>query len=140
MKKLLHFSVLSLFCMLCFLPDVNAQNAVNRSDLVGTWQQCDSTGKALVMDAGVIEYKLITPENFAVLQVRKESGVFMAIFFGTYTVENNVYTEMLDYTTPSMAIAKGGKNMFNISIKNNLLYIKGINNSYNQIWKKAEKL
>lgn len=140
MKKQFILSILVLSFLFAGAANVRAQDTIDRSSLVGTWQQCDSTGKTLVMDAGVIEYKMITPETFSVIQARKEDHICMVVFFGTYNIENDIYTEMLDFATPAMVMAKGGKNAFYISMKNDLLYIKGINNSYNQIWKKAEKL
>ncbi|HLP04922.1 MAG TPA: hypothetical protein VK152_05775 [Paludibacter sp.] len=127
-------------CLLFVFSMKGFGQSIEKSLLTGSWQQCDSTGKAIVMDAGVVEYKLITPENFTVLQARKNDGVFMAVFFGTYSLENDTYTENLVYTAPGMLMARGGKNLFKISLKNNLLYLKGINNTYSQIWKKAEAL
>lgn len=140
MKKRFILSLLVFSFLIAGTANVRAQGTVDRSKLMGTWQQCDSTGKVIIGDAGVIEYKMITPEAFSVIQARKEDHICMVVFFGTYNIENDIYTETLDFATPGMVMAKGGKNAFYISMKNDLLYIKGINNSYNQIWKKAEKL
>jgi len=141
MKKNLILSVLTISLVFLFSSIVSAQTtAFDKSKLLGIWQQCDSTGVPEMTGPGFNEYKIITPESFMVMEVNKEDGTFIAVFFGTYSFENEIYTETLTYTTPQMVSAKGSKNLFYIAFKNNLLYIYGINNAYKQVWKRMDKI
>jgi hypothetical protein len=94
-------------------------------------------GNAKFIGSGVKEFKVITPQSFTVLQASKEKGVFMGVFFGTYTVENDTYIENLDFTLTQGNASKGTKNLFYVVFKKDLMFIRGINNPYNQVWKKA---
>jgi len=141
MKKHLILSAITISLVFLFSSIGSAQTStIDKSKLVGIWQQCDSTGVPVITGPGFNEYKIITPESFNVLEVNKEDGTFIAVFFGTYTYENEIYTETLTYTTPQMVSAKGTKNSFYIAFRNNLLYINGINNSYKQVWKRMDRI
>ncbi|HEY5590115.1 MAG TPA: hypothetical protein VIK55_03765 [Paludibacter sp.] len=141
MKKTLILSALTISLVFLFSSICNAQSStIDKTKLIGIWQQCDSIGEPVKTGPGYTEYKIITPESFTVLEVNKENGTFVAVFFGRYTLENDTYTETLTYTTPQMVGVKGTKNLFNIAFKNNLWYIYGINNQYKQVWKKMDKI
>jgi hypothetical protein len=137
MKKLILFT-LGICMLFLFAAQGNAQSAIDKTKLIGTWEQCDSLGNEMPVGPGIKEYKVITPESFTVLQASKEKGTFMGIFFGSYSIENDTYIENLNYTIPQAAGAKGTKNLFYIVFKNDLMFINGINNPYKQVWKKAD--
>jgi len=138
MKKKLTLSALIFVIAFIFNSICSAQtSSIDKTKLIGIWQQCDSVGNPVPTVSGFTEYKLLTPESFTVLKVNKETGVFVGIFFGSYSLENDTYTETLTYATPQLISIKGTKNLFYIDLKNDLLYISGINNPYKQIWKKA---
>lgn len=137
MKKQSIIILLSICMLFLFGVKGNAQSTIDKSKLIGTWEQCDSLGNAKPIGPSIKEFKVITPQSFTVLQASKEKGVFMGIFFGTYSVENDTYIESLDFTMPQGTGDKGTKNLFYIVFKNDLMFIRGINNPYNQVWKKA---
>ena len=139
MKKQLILSALTFCIVFLFSSICIAQtSSIDKTKLIGIWQQCDSLGNPVQSESGFTEYKVLTPESFTVLKANKETGVFVGIFFGSYSLENDTYIETLTYATPQLISIKGTKNLFNIAFKNNLLYISGINNPYKQIWEKVD--
>jgi hypothetical protein len=126
--------------MFLVLSGAYAQTSVERSQLVGTWQQVDSLGNPLMAGKDFCEYKIITPETFSVVQVVKSKGYFISVFFGTYNLENDTYIENITYANPGAIKLLGTKNLFYFALKNNLMYVSGMNNPYKQIWKKIDKL
>lgn len=116
------------------------QPVIERSQLIGTWEQVDSLGNPVIFNGGLSEYKIITPETFSVIQVLRSKGYMLGLFLGTYVLENDTYIENISYAIPNAASMVGSRNLFFIALKNDLLYINGMNNSYKQIWKKMEKL
>jgi len=117
-----------------------AQTAVINSQLIGTWQQVDTLGNPIMSDKDYCEYKIITAQTFSVVQITKSKGFFIGIFFGTYKVENDTYIENITYANPGAVKMIGTKNLFYYALKDNLLYISGMNNPYKQVWKKIDKL
>jgi hypothetical protein len=109
--------------------------------LIGTWQQCrpDST---LVTDisgqAGTTEYKILTGETFTVIMVENNKKFFMGEYSGSYTVKDDIYTENIQFSHPSMTSGVGASNTFKFELRNGYFIIKGTNNNYNQIWKKIK--
>jgi len=126
--------------MVLVLSGAYAQTSVDRSQLVGTWQQVDSLGNPLMSNKDLCEYKIITPETFSVVQVVKSKGYFISVFLGTYNLENDTYIENITYANPGAIKMVGTKNLFYFTLKNKLLYVSGMNNPYKQIWKKIDKL
>jgi hypothetical protein len=126
--------------MVLVLSGAYAQTSVDRSQLVGTWQQVDSLGNPLMANKDFCEYKIITPETFSVVQVVKSKGYFISMFLGTYNLENDTYIENITYANPGAIKMVGTKNLFYFALKNNLMYVSGMNNPYKQIWKKIDKL
>lgn len=119
-----------------------AQNAIDKSSFIGIWQEVDSLGNPMPQGGAtdIAAYKIYTPETFSFVQSSNSKGVFIGVLLGTFSCENGIYTENICYTSPAIIKTIGNKNRFNIAMKNGLLYIAGINNPYNQIWKKIDKL
>ena len=130
----------------CFSNPVNSKNELTnppiKNNLVGKWQICnlDSTVMTnLFGQKNTIRYKIITPETFMVVEIQTMDKLLTAVFMGTYTVSNNIYTENIQYANPLLRRYIGQKNSFNFEIKNDFLIIRGINNPYNEIWKKVKE-
>lgn len=142
MKKLTILSLPVILLAIIFFAtslDVSAKK-VRKKDLIGTWQICnpDSTAATDVGQVdGVIRYKLITSESFMVTNINTSDKRILNSFWGSYTLEKNIYTEFIQYTDPSWRNIFGEKNSFEIYIKDNLLFIKGTNNPYQEIWIKV---
>lgn len=78
-------------------------------------------------------------ELFASVGFLKNSkGSAHLFFIGSYTIDNDVYTETINLTDKNVSSFKGVKNSFKFRIEKDLLYLKGTNNQYDEIWKKAQ--
>jgi transcriptional regulator with XRE-family HTH domain len=136
MKKLLILSSITI-CMVFLFTDLTRAESVNKTKLVGTWQLCD--GNAKIATTGSVRIKLISDESFSVAEVDQDKSYFSGYFIGTYTLDNDVYTETITLTNPAMYKYKGVTNKFKIEFKGDLMYVSGIGNPYNEIWKKIKK-
>jgi transcriptional regulator with XRE-family HTH domain len=136
MKKLLILSSLTILMVFLFTGLTTAQS-VDKSTLVGTWQLCDSSGK--LVTTGNVRVKVITTESFTVAGIDRDKKIFSAIFIGSYSLKNSVYSETITYAATQMLSFVGQTNNFNIELKGDLLYLKGLGNSYNEIWQRISK-
>ena len=113
----------------------------NTNKLIGTWQLCksDSTVSTdMGGQVGTAEYKILTGETFTVIMVENNKKIFMGEFSGSYTIKDDIYTENIQYSHPSMTSGVGASNTFKFELKNGYFIIKGTNNVWNQIWKKIK--
>ncbi len=144
MKKLTILSLPVIFsAILIFATSLDAHaRKIRKKDLIGTWQICnpDSTVATNVQNYdGLIRYKVITSRSFMVSSINTNDKEILDSFWGSYTLKNNVYTESVEFVHPSWGNIFGMRNSFEIYIKDNLLFIKGINNQYSEIWKKVDR-
>ena len=119
------------------------QNSTLKDSLTGTWQMCNLKDSLVETNYsgrnGLVRYKIITPETFMVIDIQKDHKALYGAFIGTYTVDKNVYTEYLKYAGNGYQKYLGEKNSFTIKIKKGLLFIKAINNKYDdEIWAKVK--
>lgn len=138
MKKVLVLSLSLVLMFCCTLPATSGL----KSKIVGTWQLLNK--QTLQADTAFdtpsqMRYKLITATNFMVTDVKNDPKVLYGAFFGSYTLEKGVYTEYLNYTGMGYGFYLGQVNRFKIQIKGNLMYIQGIGNPYDEVWKKVAK-
>jgi transcriptional regulator with XRE-family HTH domain len=147
MKKLTILSlpvILTAIIIFTSSIDVNARNKkIREKDLVGTWQLCSLKDSLPVTNyngrKGQKRYKLITPETFMVVDFVDQPKKMYAAFMGAYNLKQNVYTEFLQYTGSGYEKYLGSKNSFDIYIEDGFMFIKGNNNSYNEIWMKIHE-
>lgn len=146
MKNLvvLSFTVLGVCVgILLFGMSNKSSTEVKKTDLVGTWQICNrNTGQLDTIYAGqsgVIRYKIITPSKFMNVDIMPSKKIMYTAFRGNFDVNNGIYTESIELTAPNYYPYLGQKNDFKIKIEGDFLYIKGINNPYDEMWKKVKE-
>lgn len=127
---------LLLICFVVFFASFtpSVEGKVNKK-LIGTWTQCDKDGKKLVFQNNISEYKIITDCQFLVYQSDMTNAVMF--FSGTYSIDKDQYNENIKLVNPNYISQIGLTNKFKFKLKDGLLYIEGLNNTYNQIWKKV---
>ncbi len=147
MKKLTILSLplilLSVFLIMSNF-DANARTKkVRQKDLIGTWQLCSNKDSLPETNyngkEGQVRYKLITPKSFMVVDVMVGSKEMYAAFMGNYTIEKSIYTEYLELAGQGYGHYLGAKNIFDVYIKDGLLFVRGANNHYNEIWVKLDE-
>lgn len=136
MKKLLILSSFTILMVFLFSSLLTAQT-VDGSKLVGKWQLCDGSGKLIT--SGSARVKIITTESFIVTEVNQENKTFSTYFIGNYSIKNNTYTETITNATAQFKSFIGQTNNFNLEIKGDHLYLKGMGNPYNEIWQRIGK-
>ena len=110
-------------------------------NLVGTWQICraDLSPETKVGGKeGATRYLIIGENTFVVADVDLTGKTFVADFMGTYKMNKNIYTEHIKYSYPSLKSYLNKDYTFKLELKNGMLYKNGINNSFNEIWKRIE--
>jgi hypothetical protein len=138
MKKVRIISLALVLMFCCSMPAISGL----KSKIVGTWQLCNKFTQQVDTSYGEtsqMRYKMITPTNFMVLEVKYDLKVLYGAFLGSYTLEKDVYTEFIDYAGSGYGLYLGQGNRFKIKIKGDLMFIKGINNPYEEVWKKVAK-
>jgi hypothetical protein len=127
---------LLLICFIVAFSSVNQSvEAKNNSKLIGTWTQCDKDGKILVFQNKVGEYKIITDNQFLVYQTDMTNAIM--IFSGSYSIDKDIYSEKILISNPNSIGQIGLTNKFKFKLKDGILTIEGLNNNYNQFWKKV---
>ncbi|MBD0832914.1 helix-turn-helix domain-containing protein [Aestuariibaculum sediminum] len=140
MRKLLILTA-PLFIFLClFGLNASCQQKELLAEIEGTWQLCgkDSLISTNVEGFGKSRIKVISKGTFTVTEMKVKDSTLFADFVGSYKIEKNIYIEKILYTNPALRNYKGITNSFEYEIKDDLLFLKGVNNIYDEIWKRVE--
>ncbi|MET4082925.1 hypothetical protein ABIB40_002889 [Pedobacter sp. UYP30] len=147
-SKTLLLSLSSILIFTCFyscsnkLRQAARNNAALSKQIIGTWQLSnlrDSTEVTNYFGAGMKRRKIIAPGTFVVVDFTDQQKAMRAAFMGSYSVENGVYTEMLQYTGGGYQKYLGEKNTFEIKVNDDFMTIRGINNNYGlELWKRVK--
>lgn len=144
MKKI---AILSTATLIIFTVSFSAclsarRTATSENELVGTWQLYSYGKPDTTYDnkPGQVRYKLITPGHFMITDIEFRKEVMYAAFFGTLTLDpkTKTYSEKLQ-TTGGYGYARYMREepfRFSYTLKDSFLYTTGLNNNYNEVWKK----
>lgn len=144
MKKL-SFKVFLVLAMLVTTISCSVERQAMNSNrnLIGTWQLCNKTDSLIQTDRygdkGMISQKIISSDSFTLADIQKNEKNVLGTIIGPYTVNKNIYTEFCQYTDFRYRNHFGEKNSFKYKIENDLMFIKGINNEVDEIWKKVKE-
>ncbi|MDR0811774.1 MAG: hypothetical protein LBN23_05855 [Paludibacter sp.] len=133
MKKLF---IIGLFCIVAMT--ISAQQYVVNEQLVGRWELCTPDGK--IMASPNVRQKIYTENSYVVLEVNKETNTTLVDFVGTVVAESEgKIVETPIYTNEMIKNMLAKKFSFFYIIEGDHLYLKGIDNSFNEIWVKISK-
>lgn len=65
------------------------------------------------------------------------SHVTMFHHGGSYTLADSTYSEKVEYANSNTASYIGTTNLFSVRINKNIMYLKGIDNPWNEVWKRV---
>ncbi len=143
MKKLTILSIFFLtICTVVLSACFSARTVIhNQNTLVGTWQILNSKGVRDSMyngQPGLIRYKMVTDNKFINLDVLYNQNLMYAGMAGTYSIYDNVYTETITTVGNNYGAYLGIRNTFKYKVVDSVLYVNGINNPYNEVWKRVK--
>lgn len=106
--------------------------------ITGTWVLCDSLGQELPYEEVI--YKIITPESVEEVRVNTKKRNFKGVSMGEYSLKGSIYEETICFGNRESMTGKECTMQFSVEVKGELLYLKGIRNPYNQVWKRVKSL
>nr|WP_321408891.1 hypothetical protein [uncultured Carboxylicivirga sp.] len=115
----------------------NVQQLDLQNKLDGMWQMCNADSTVNYSN-GLVSYKIYSKGTYALAKVIKDSNNIALSFFGVYSLENDIYDETPTYTTPNVSSVSGKHFLFKLKIDNDYLVITGINNGFNELWKRVK--
>lgn len=124
-----------------FLINVISADAISKKNLTGTWMLCDNYGNPKINDLDgkkTIRFKVMAESSMVWIEVDQSTNVAYMLYFGSYKIKKGQFIETLEHTSTGLEIDRGIINNFDTKIKKDLWYVKGTNNSYNEVWKKTE--
>lgn len=87
---------------------------------------------------GLETYKIYSKGNYVLSKVFKGTTNIALAFWGIYSLENNVWDETITYTTPNVSTITGHHYLFKLKLDKDYLVINGINNQFNELWKRIK--
>jgi hypothetical protein len=107
-------------------------------DLVGTWALAGAPGEEKDPPAKGGRLKFITDKCWTVTQSDPDTGVVVFHHGGTFTLEDNKYSESIVYANESTKELIGKTLHFKVKVEDDTLTQEGIDNSFNEVWKRVK--
>jgi len=143
MKKLKILSIPAILFIVVLLAvsyNANAQRRLQKK-IIGTWQICNADSvveNRLYNVNDKSRYKVITNNTFTLMDFSDGKKQVNGSTWGTCTLEKGVYTEFIQYTSPDFRSLLGRTYSYKIKIKDDLMFMDGINHDFREIWKKVK--
>lgn len=135
MKKHVYAVILAIGFIFITVNPVKAQSADVNEQLTGRWELCTPDGK--IVERPNVRQKIYTKNSYVVLEVDKSDNTTYVDFIGTITAESeDKITETVIYTDSRIKPMLSRSFKFFYKIEGSYLYLKGIDNSFNEIWVK----
>lgn len=121
-------------------PPAGTSSPQLANDLIGAWVLVGTPGDVHDAPATGARFKFFTGKYWCNTQADPKTGVVVFHHGGTYTLDGNLFSATLQYANPSTMYLIGRTNgHFNLKIENNLLTSIGIDNSWKEVWKRADE-
>jgi hypothetical protein len=117
-----------------------AENEASKlaKDLVGTWALAGTPGEEKEPPAKGGRLKFFGAKNWTITQADPDTGAVVFHHGGTFTLDGNKYSETIEYASEGTKDLIGKTLHFTIKIEDDKLTQQGIDNSYNEIWKRVK--
>lgn len=110
-----------------------AQTFEVNEKLVGRWELCTPEGK--LVTTSNVRQKVYTKNSYVVLEVDKYNNTCFVDFIGTITAEGeDKITEQVIYPNAQIKYLLSKSFKFFYMIEGDYLYLKGMDNTFNEIW------
>jgi len=112
---------------------IKAQSLVVNEQLVGRWELCTPDGKLVTTPN--VRQKVYTKNSYVVLEVDKNNNTCFVDFIGTITAEGeDKINEQVIYPNAQIKYMLSKSFKFFYKIEGDYLYLKGMDNTFNEIW------
>lgn len=117
-----------------------AENEASKlaKDLVGTWELAGMPGEEKEPPAKGGRLKFFGAKNWTITQADPDTGAVVFHHGGTFTLDGNKYSETIEYASEGTKDLIGKALHFTIKIEDDKLTQQGIDNSYNEVWKRVK--
>jgi hypothetical protein len=106
--------------------------------LIGTWAFAGPPGEAKDPPAKGARLKFITDKCWTVTQADPDTGLVAFHHGGTFTLDENKYSESIVYANESTKELIGKTLHFKVKVEGDTLTQEGIDNTYNEVWKRVK--
>jgi hypothetical protein len=107
-------------------------------DLFGTWALAGAPGEVKDPPAKGARLKFITDKCWTVTQADPDTGAVIFHHGGTFTLKDNEYSESIVYANESTKDLIGKTLHFKVKVDGDTLTQEGIDNSFNEVWKRVK--
>ena len=107
-------------------------------DLIGTWAFAGTPGDEKEPAAKGGRFKFITNKGWTITEADPDTGVVIFHHGGTFTLDGDKYNENIMYANESTKDMIGTTLHFKIKVEGDTLTQEGIDNSFNEIWKRVK--
>jgi glucose dehydrogenase len=107
-------------------------------DLIGTWALAGAPGDEKEPAAKGGRFKFITNKSWTITEADPETGVVIFHHGGTFTLDGDKYKERIVYANESTKDMIGTTLHFKIKVEGDTLTQEGIDNSFNEVWKRVK--
>lgn len=110
---------------------VQTKKTIPESAIQGAWE--------LKMADGLRRLKFIVDGKWTITQSDPATGKVAFHHGGSYTFDGTVYVEAVEFANESTADLIGNQFKFEITLTNNVLHQKGIENPWTEDWTRVKK-
>lgn len=107
-------------------------------DLIGVWAYAGSADGDGKVPAKNIGFKFITADYWCDTQADSKTGIVVAHHGGTWSFQGGNYVESVKYANPGTLPFIGHDFKFISKVDGDTLTLKGIENPWNEIWKRVK--
>ncbi|HEX6985395.1 MAG TPA: hypothetical protein VF170_08455 [Planctomycetaceae bacterium] len=107
-------------------------------DLIGTWVLAGTPEKPVDPPAKGGRLRFFTGRHWVITEADAETGRVRHHHGGTYTLDDDVLTENVEYAGPSSATLIGRSFKHQMKVEGDTLTQIGIDNQWTEVWKRAK--
>src|SRR6516164_6131262 len=107
-------------------------------DLVGAWALAGAPGEEKDPPAKGGRLKFITDKCWTVTEADPDTGLVVFHHGGTFTLDDDKYSESIVYANESTKDLIGKTLHFKLKVDGDTLTQEGIDNSFNEVWKRVK--
>jgi hypothetical protein len=109
-------------------------------DMIGTWVQVGRPGQVGEAPTNGGRFKYRTGTHWTVFSVERDTGLVTENFGGSYTMKGDEYVETQAFADETWLRDNGKSFKFIVKIDGDLMTQLGVDNAYNEVWKRVKNV